>query len=95
MLEGESWPVSFPPRMLVMGATDGHDSVFIEARIEDGKPWVFNTSVGAWGARWLRAADLYDDAGGGEAGAKKVREVLGSGLAGTAFPSAGSPAAGG
>ena len=95
MLEGESWPVNFPPRMLVMGATDGNDSVFIEARIEDGKPWVFNTSVGAWGARWLRAADLYDDAGGGEAGAKKVREVLGSGLAGTAFPSAGSPAAGG
>ena len=89
MLEGDAWPADFPPRMLVMGASDGHESLFIEARVEEGVPWVFNTSVGEWGARWLRATDLYDDAGGGEAGARRVAEVLGVGLKGSAFPAAG------
>lgn len=89
LLEGDAYPEDMPARMLVLGAYDGKDRVYIEARMEEGQPWVFNTSVGDWGARWIRAADLYDAEGGGEAGVNKVRSVLGVGLAGTAFPKEG------
>lgn len=89
MFEEEVWPAELPPRMMLVAMGDGQDSVFLAVRMEDGAPMVFNTSAAEWGARWVRAADLYDAAGGGEAGARRVREVLGTGVRGVAFPSEG------
>lgn len=86
LLDGDAWPAELPPRMLLLAATDGRDAVFLSVRDEGGAPTVFNTSVAEWGARWTRAADLFDAAGGGSAGAGQVRQVLGTGLRGVAFP---------
>ena len=78
-------PTPFPGRLTVFGASDGRTNVYLEARMEEEGPWIFAVSHAEWGPRWARAAAVYNDAGGGAAGAAKVRELLGPGLAGSAF----------
>lgn len=86
LLEGDALPDPLPPRLVVVGTRQGEVNLFLEIREEEGTPWVFVTSNAEWGARWLRAASLYAEAGGGEAGAARVRAALGEGLVGPAFP---------
>ncbi|MBK8181029.1 MAG: hypothetical protein IPK67_19510 [Planctomycetes bacterium] len=54
----------------------------------EGVPVVFVTSNAEYGARWMRAASLLAQGPTPEQGLARVRELLGSGLAGTAFPDA-------
>lgn len=86
LLETGSLPSPLPPRVTVLGASDGRTEVFLELREEEGVPVAFVASHAEHGARWMRAASLWAEAGGGEAGAARVREVLGEGLGGVAFP---------
>jgi hypothetical protein len=65
---------------MVIGATDGVVSVYLDIKLQDEGPWAYATNDTKTGARWLRAAQLYKDAGGGAAGTAKVRQVLGQGL---------------
>ncbi len=86
LLEDEALPSPLPPRVTVLGATDGKVDVYLELREEEGVPVVFVASNGQWGARWMRAASLLAQGPTPEQGLARVRETLGSGLAGTAFP---------
>lgn len=81
IIPGEALPVPFPTHVLVIGATDGVDAVFLELRLEDEVPWVFVSSNAEWAARWVRAANLLE-----EGGSSAVSAELGTGLAGLAFP---------
>jgi hypothetical protein len=74
-----AWPVPML-RSMVIGATDGVVSVYLDIKLQDEGPWAYATNDTKAGARWLRAAQLYKDAGGGAAGSAKVRQVLGQGL---------------
>jgi len=74
-----AWPEPMP-RSLVIGAQDGQTSVFLDIKIEGGHPWAYAASDADIGARWLQAATLFRDAGGGEAGRARVRAALGQGL---------------
>ncbi len=73
------WPEPIP-RSFVIGATDGQSRVFIDVQIQNDLPWAYAASDSAMAARWIRAASLYKDAGGGAQGVAKVRQVLGTGL---------------
>jgi len=73
------WPEPIP-RSFVIGATDGQSRVFIDVQLQNDLPWAYAASDSAMAARWIRAASLYKDAGGGAQGVAKVRQVLGTGL---------------
>lgn len=79
MLIETSWPEPMP-RSMVIGATDGHSQVYLDIKLQAEGPWAYAASDSQAGARWLQAARLYKEAGGGQAGTAKVQEVLGSGL---------------
>lgn len=91
LLDGDKLPSPLPPRVTVLGANDGKEDVFLELREEEGVPVVFVASNAEWGARWVRAASLMAASPDAEQGKARVREQLGSGLAGSAFPA--TPAA--
>ncbi len=86
MLEDAQIPSPLPPRVTVVGATDGRVDVYLELREEDGVPTAFVTSNAEWGARWMRAAALMGEAPSPEEGAARVKAALGSGLGGSALP---------
>jgi len=75
-----SWPEPML-RSLVIGATDGTTRVYLDIKLQAEGPWAYAASDSEAGARWLEAAQLFRDAGGGQAGEAKVHAVLGEGLA--------------
>jgi len=74
-----AWPAPMP-KSLVIAAVDAGTTVFLDIKIQSEGPWVYAANNTAAGTRWLRAAQIYKEAGGGESGTAKVREVLGTGL---------------
>ncbi len=67
-------------RALAIGATDGQTVLFLDIKLQGKHPWVYAGNDAPAGARWLKAASLYRDAGGGDAGVARVRAELGMGL---------------
>jgi hypothetical protein len=79
LLEAE-WPEPML-KSFVIGATDGNSAVFLDIKLQAEGPWAYAASESAAGARWIRAAGIYRDAGGGERGVAAVQLALGQGLA--------------
>ena len=86
LVGGEEVPQPLPPRGLTVGASDGDSVLFVELRLAQGEPWVYAANDAEAGVRWVRAAGLYAEAGGGEAGVAAVRAALGEGLGGVPRP---------
>lgn len=87
LIDADGLPAELPPKITVLGASDGQHDVFLDLREEDGVPTIFSANDPEGAGRWIRAAELVASAGDATAGAQRVRETLGTGLAGSAFPS--------
>ena len=87
LMDVDQLPADLPPRITVLGASDGRTDVFLDLREENDVPMIFASSNTEAAGRWIRAAALLTEAGDPEAGARRVHDTLGSGLAGSAFPS--------
>lgn len=86
LMDDDGLPAQLPPKITVLGASDGAHDVFLDLREEDGVPMIFSANNPDWAGRWIRAAALITAAGDPAAGARQVQETLGAGLAGSAFP---------